>query len=262
MENKTLEESIIAAMEGTDKELVKYLPYILQDVWEMGSSPDDIINIIKKHRKDYSSINILDLGSGKGAVSIKIALELKCKCFGIDGIEDFVVFSNNKSKEYFVDDICKFEKNDIRTRINTLGKFDIILLSAIGPVLGDYFCTLSQLAPHLNNDGLIIITDAYVEEGFKTDYPGVFQINEILKQINDAGMKVIDKITNSETYERKVEYEYDKEYKDLERRCMELIEKYPEEKNLFLDYMAIQKELYWKLCNEVIPVIFVIKENN
>jgi hypothetical protein len=35
MENKILEESIITAMELTDKALVKHLPYIFQDWWEL-----------------------------------------------------------------------------------------------------------------------------------------------------------------------------------------------------------------------------------
>ena len=35
MENKTLEESIISAMELTDEALVKYLPYIFQDHWDL-----------------------------------------------------------------------------------------------------------------------------------------------------------------------------------------------------------------------------------
>jgi hypothetical protein len=34
---KSLEESVKAAMDVTDKELLPYLPYILQDFWEMGS---------------------------------------------------------------------------------------------------------------------------------------------------------------------------------------------------------------------------------
>ena len=259
MENKTLEESIIDAMEGTDKRLVKYLPYILQDVWEMGSSSEEIIDAIKKHKKDYSGLSVLDLGSGKGAVSVKIASELGCKCFGIDGIEEFVAFSGEKAKEYSVDNICAFEANDIRTRIKTLGKFDIIILGAIGPVLGDYFCTLSQLVHNLNNDGLILIADAYVEAGFQTDYPGVMQINDILDQISKAGMEIVEKITSGENFERKVEYEYDNEFQNLEKRCLELVENYPEDKELFFDYIKVQKELYWKLSNEVTPVLFVLQ---
>jgi hypothetical protein len=102
MENKSLEESIIAAMDGQNIDLIKYLPYILQDFLEIVTSPEEIIKIIRKYKTNYSSLNVFDLGSGKGTAFIKIASELGRKCFGIDAIDDFVVFSNNKSNEGFL----------------------------------------------------------------------------------------------------------------------------------------------------------------
>ena len=61
MEIKTLEESIIFAMDGTDTNIIKYLPCILQDFWEIGSSYEEIIKIIKKYKTNYSSLNVLDV---------------------------------------------------------------------------------------------------------------------------------------------------------------------------------------------------------
>jgi len=249
-------------MEDNDVNLIKYYPYILQDFWEIGTPPNEIIKLIKKHKQNYHGLKVLDLGSGKGAVSIKIASELKCTCFGIDVINDFVNFSNNKAREFSVDDICTFEINDIRTRIKTLGKYDIIILGAIGPVLGNFYDTLLQLSPHLNEDGLIIINDGYVEDGCITDYPNVLQKSDLIKQINDAQMEIIDSIIEDEAHEVKGDYE--QEVKNLEKRCLELIEKHPENETLFLEYIKNQKSLYEKLDNEVISVIFVIqqKKNN
>jgi cyclopropane fatty-acyl-phospholipid synthase-like methyltransferase len=258
MDNKTLEESVLTALDGTNIGILKHFPYIFQDSWELGTSAEEIIPIIKKYTTNHSNLSILDLGSGKGAFSIKIASELKCKCFGIEGIEEFVKFSNNKSKEYSVDDLCTFETNDIRTRIKTLGKYDIILSMAIGPILGNYYETLTQLSSNLNNDGLIIIDDAYIEDSCNKVYPKVLQENVILKQINDAGMEIIEKITISELPE--TEEMYDVDFENLEKRCKELIEKYPEEKEIFLEYIENQKREYEILSKEIIPVIFVIKK--
>ena len=263
MENKTLEECIISVMELTDKALIKYLPYIFQDHWELGTSSKEIIEIIKKHKANYSSLNILDLGSGKGAISIKIASELGCKCFGIDGIYDFVNFSNNKAIEYSVNNLCKFETNDIRNRIKTMGKYDIILLMAIGPILGNYYETLTQLSSHLNDDGLVIIDDGYVENNCKKDYPNkdypnVFQEKEINEQVNRAGMEIIEKITINEISGTEEKYETD--FKNIQMRCMELVEKYPKNKDLFLSYVDRQKREYEILNNEIVPAIFVIKK--
>jgi len=263
MENKTLEECIISVMELTDKALVKYLPYIFQDHWELGTSSEEIIEIIKKYKTNYSNLNILDLGSGKGAVSIKIASELGCRCFGIDGINDFVTFSNNKAMEYSVNNICTFETDDLRNRIKTLEKYDIILLMAIGPILGNYYETLTQLSSHLNNDGLIIIDDGYIENDCKKDYPNkdypnVLREKEINEQVNKAEMEIIGKITINEI--SGTEEKYDIDFKNIQMRCMELVEKYSENKELFLSYVERQKREYEILSNEIVPAIFVIKK--
>ena len=258
METKTLDESIMTAMDSSNTGLLKYLPYILKDFWEIGSSPEEVIKIIKKFKSNYSSLNVLDLGSGKGAVSIKVSAELGCKCFGIDAIDDFVVFSNNKSKEFNVGNICTFETNDIRTRIKTLEKYDIIILGAIGVVFGNYFETLSEMKPLLNKDGLIIIDDAYIEDECNKDYPNVLRKSELLLQINNAGMELIEKITIDDIPE--VNENFDNDLENIKKRCMELIEKYPEDKGIFLEYIETQKREYEILENEIIPAIFVIKK--
>ena len=56
MEKITLEESIINALDGTDKNILKYIPYILQDFWELGTSVDDVLKIIRKYKQNYSNL--------------------------------------------------------------------------------------------------------------------------------------------------------------------------------------------------------------
>ena len=257
MNNKTIEESIATAMEIPDITLIKYLPYIFQDYWEIGTPSEEIIKIIKKYKINYSTLNVLDLGSGKGAVSIKIAQELKCKCFGIDAIDDFVVYSKNKAEEYLVSNLCDFETNDIRTRIKTLQKYDIIILGAIGPVFGNYYHTLLQLKPHLSDDGLIIIDDGYVEDDCKKDYLNILNINELIRQINSAGMELIETVKINEL--PYINENYENEFKYLQKRCLELAQKFPRDKKLFFKYIEEQKEEYRILSDEIIPAILVIK---
>ena len=203
-------------------------------------------------------MNVLDLGSGKGAVSIKIASELSCKCLGIDGIDEFIIFSNNKSKEYNVNNLCSFETGDIRVRIETLGKYDIIILGAIGPVFGNYYETLIKLSPHINNEGLIIIDDAFVEDNCPQEYLNILQKSELINQVNNAGMEIIQIITIEDIPETEEEYGY--EFKNIQKRCMELIEKYPKDKELLLGYIENQRREYEILSNEIIPAMFVIKK--
>ncbi len=111
----SLEECVVAAMDGTDKELFPFLPYILQDTWEIGADPETIIKLIHKHLNNFSNLNVLDLGCGKGAVSIQLANKLKCRCHGIDAIPEFIDEARKKAIEYHVNHLCKFEVGDIRS---------------------------------------------------------------------------------------------------------------------------------------------------
>ena len=187
MEDRTLEESMIIALDGKDKKILKHIPYILQDFWEIGTSADDVIKVIKKYKQNYSKLAVLDLGSGKGAVSIKISSELKCKCHGIYGMEEFIEFSNKKALEYSVDNLCSFIRADIRTEITTLEKYDIIVLGAIGDTLGSYNNTLLLLKDHINTEGLIIIDDAYVRDNL--EHSKYLKKNELIKKTKIAGLK-------------------------------------------------------------------------
>jgi len=60
---KSIEESVvITSMDGADAEIFPYLPYILQDTWEIGASPEIIAELIEKHIPVPSNLRILDLG--------------------------------------------------------------------------------------------------------------------------------------------------------------------------------------------------------
>lgn len=236
---KTIEESVVTAMDGTDSKLFPYLPYILQDIWEIGSSPEIIIELLKKHVNDYSSLKILDLGCGKGAVLIKIAKEFKCYCYGIDAMKEFIYEAINRAKEYKVEKYCHFEVGDIRTRIDDMKDFDIIILGSIGPVFGDYFSTLSLLKKSLKYNGLIIIDDGYIDDESNYSHPLTEKKSTILEQISAVGMKLKEEvIINQDEIKESDDYIF----KNLKKRCQKLIEKEPDKSNLFIDYIKKQKE--------------------
>ncbi|QQO10253.1 class I SAM-dependent methyltransferase [Breznakiella homolactica] len=255
---ESLNESIAAAMDCGGLDIIEYLPYILQDFWDIGSSPEDITGLVKKYKKNPSSLEVLDLGSGKGAVSIILASELGCRCHGIDGIGEFVSYSQEKAREYKVDSLCTFEEGDIRTMLPGLGRFDCIILGAIGPVLGDYFKTLSALGVHLNDGGIIIVDDAYTEDSAQFERPGLLKKPELLDQIARAGMELVDEIVASGLEETKEIYDTQMEL--IVKRCGELCRKYPEKKSLFKAYEEQQAREYTVLDTELICSTFVIRK--
>lgn len=253
---KTVEESVVTAMDGSDKEIFPFLPYILQDLWEIGSDPEAVIKLIKKYSHNYSNIKVLDLGCGKGAVSIKVVREFGCYCHGIDAVPEFISDAQKKAVEYRVDHLCDFEIGDIREKVIELGTYDIIILGAIGPVFGDCFTTLTTVSKCLNDSGMIIIDNGYIEDNADYTHPMYCRKQTILQQISSAGMQLIEddifdrsKIKNSDYFI----------FNHLKKRCLELIDKYPDKKYLFQDYIKKQEEENDVLENKIICTTMAIK---
>ena len=235
----SVEKSVVVALDGTDSNLFPYLPYILQDLWELGTSPEVVLNLVKKHTTNQSNLKVLDLGCGKGAVSIKLAKELNCQCHGIDAVKAFIDEAKNKAKEFNVEEYCSFERNDIRVRIRDLKGYDIIVLGAIGPVFGDYYSTLTKLSKCIEAAGLIIIDDGYIDDESEYSHPSMEKRSVILKQMSDAGMKLVDEIIINKDELKESDAHM---YRNLKKRCQELIEIHPDKRNFFVDYVKNQEE--------------------
>jgi ubiquinone/menaquinone biosynthesis C-methylase UbiE len=253
---KSMEESVVTAMDGADKELFPYLPYILNDLWEIGADPEIIISLIDRNFINYGRLKILDLGCGKGAVSIKAAKKFGCTCYGIDAIPEFISDAREKAIEYNVEHLCRFEVGDIRLKVKNLPSFDIIILGAIGPVFGNYYATLKTLSGCLNETGVFIIDDSYIGNNSNYKHPVIQKQETIIKQIHSAGMQLVEEeIINQDEIKDSDDYIFG----CLKKRCFELIDKYPQKKNLFLSYIKKQEEENDVLENKVICSTMVIK---
>lgn len=132
------------------------------------------------------------MGCGKGAVSVKVSQELGCTCYGIDAIPEFVEFAQQKASELKVNHLCKFETGDIREKVKELAAYDVVILGAIGPVFGDFFSTLSILEKCINEKGIIIIDDGYINDDSDFNHPLMYKRSDILQQLEKAGMQLVE----------------------------------------------------------------------
>jgi SAM-dependent methyltransferase len=72
--------SILESLDGKDPRVLPYLPFLLQDLWELGSSPGVISGLVKRHAQGQDRrLRVLDLGCGKGTVSVQLACDLECE---------------------------------------------------------------------------------------------------------------------------------------------------------------------------------------
>jgi 2-polyprenyl-3-methyl-5-hydroxy-6-metoxy-1,4-benzoquinol methylase len=252
---KSLEESIVYSMDGSEIEIYPFLTYILQDLWEIGTNPEVIIELIRNNANNYSMLKILDLGCGKGAVSINLSKEFKCRCYGFDAVKEFIEEAKNRAKEHNVDHLCQFEVDDIRKRVSTLSQFDFIILGSIGPVFGNYFSTCSILSRCLKPNGILIIDDGYQkDEDYNANIPtkGV-----ILQQISKAGMILIDELINKKEDIISLNNHI---LEKITKRCNELINKHPNKRSFFENYITKQKEENYLLETKIVCSVMAFRK--
>jgi len=242
--DKQLDECVVHALDGDEKDLFPYLPYILQDLNEFGADPETMVQLIQKHTNAGKKLKVLDLGCGKGAVSVKISAQLGAACHGIDAVPDFIEDAQKNACATRVEHLCTFETGDIRQIIHELPEYDVIILGAIGPVFGNYFETLSLLKKHLKNDGILIIDDGYTEDNSSFQHPRIQSLDSITEQVRKAGMVISDiiAVTNESITETDNVI-----LSCLKSRCEELIKLHPEKQHLFENYIRSQE--YWSHLN-------------
>jgi 2-polyprenyl-3-methyl-5-hydroxy-6-metoxy-1,4-benzoquinol methylase len=184
----SVEETLAQSLTAETTELLPYLPYLLQDLWELGSVPMDMVELISGNVGVSPRTKILDLACGKGAVSVRLAEEYGCSVKGIDIIPEFIAYAEKKAAEHSVDSLCHFEVGDVNRSIEWERNYDIVILGAVGDVLGDALETISKLKNTIGPQGYLVIDDAYRADSPEGKY---LSREQYLKIFEGARVKVV-----------------------------------------------------------------------
>ncbi len=236
---KDLKTSIVESLDGgANPELFPFLAYLLQDIEEIGTDPLLVEGLIRPHA-GKGPLKVLDLGCGKGAVSVHLAKEMGCHVTGIDGMQEFVDAAIALAEKHKLSHLCSFRQGDIRKEIKTCHGFDIIVLGAIGPVFGFIGDTLRTIAPALNPGGFVIIDDGFKEDGALPEYERVVSRSEFYAQITETGFRLLEELIlpSGELTKSNLEIQ-DK----IVMRAEELINHYPEKEKIFRAYIQEQEK--------------------
>jgi len=254
----TVKKSIVKSLDGLEFGLFPYLSYLLQDLWEIGASPETIIDLIIKHGPLKKESKVLDLGCGKGAVLIKLVKAFGCQGHGIDALPEFIEEAKIYANKNKVSEKCDFEIGDIRRLIDQFKGFDLVILGSIGPVFGDIEATLSKVQSCIKDDGFIVLDDGYLSDSSKLKSPIYFNEAETLRQIESAKMQIVDQIVLGAV---EIKKSNNKIYNQIRKRSVELMKKYPEDQSIFEDYLKSQEEENDLLENHITCVTWLLKRS-
>lgn len=249
----SIEEKLAKSLTAESIELIPYLPYLLQDLWELGSSPQDIIGMIFKHLQVSENTMVLDLACGKGAVSVNLAKSLGCKVTGIDIIPEFIDFADKKAKEYGVENLCEFKVGDINEVVKVEKDYDIVILGAVGDVLGNPEETIEKLKSTVKKGRYICIDDAYGKDDSDENYLTREKWFEIFQKV---GVQLINEKIIADDEVASIN---DEQQAFIVKRATELKEKYSEKAHLFTSYIRSQQAECEELENDITGVLLLLQ---
>ncbi|HEY8343607.1 MAG TPA: class I SAM-dependent methyltransferase [Bacillota bacterium] len=253
VELSKVEEKLAKSLTAETTELIPYLPYLLQDLWELGSSPRDMLEMIRKHLSVSRQTKILDLACGKGAVSVHLAKALGCMVKGIDLIPEFIAFAKEKAEEYEVDGLCQFMVGEINESIKMERDYDLVILGAVGDVLGTPEETIRKLKQTIKPEGYILLDDAYGKQEVEDGY---YSREEWLLIFEKTGVRLLAEKIVAEDELIDLNHE---QQGFIIKRANELKKQYPDKAGLFEGYIQSQQAECELLENDILGVTMLLQ---
>jgi ubiquinone/menaquinone biosynthesis C-methylase UbiE len=252
------QKSVANSLE-TEIKLLPYMPYLLQDLWAMGCSVDQILDSISNLNLPSNSINVLDLGCGKGALSVQIAAKFGFNVTGVDAMPEFLKVAKEKSIEYKVTSLCNFMKEDILNYVTDNHDFNIVFLASLGGIFGSNEQTIEILRSQVSPGGYIIIDDGYLKKRDVLNRKGYLHYRnyeDTVKELTSFGDELISELSTKE-FSKKICDEY---IEAIEKRCAELITQHPQMKIDLKHYLDLQREECEILNKEIEGIIWLLQK--
>ncbi|UCB44475.1 MAG: class I SAM-dependent methyltransferase [Spirochaetota bacterium] len=258
MNNRT-KKSVANSLEVENK-LLPYMPYLLQDLWALGSSINQILDIVVTLPLSSDTAYVLDLGCGKGAVSVQIASEFGYSVVGIDAMPEFLQEAQIKAAEYHVSELCTFYEQDILTYVKDKHDFNIVILASLGGIFGSNKDTIKTLRTQVKPGGYVVIDDGYLKKRESLNRKGYGHYRNYEKTVEDLTSFsdcLISEISTTEV-SKKINDEY---LHVIESRIIELSDQHPELEKDLNNYLELQREECDILNKELEGMIWVLKKS-
>lgn len=252
------EKSIADSLE-VNKKLLPHIPFLLHDLWVLGSSVDQIIEVVSSLKNLFPLSKLLDLGCGKGAISIQLAARYRFQTVGIDAMTPFLEEAEKKAAEYNVSHLCQFINQDIHEYVSNDHNYDLVILAALGGIFGSFKNAIAKMRTQIHSGGFMIIDDGYLKKGNhlnRKGYGHYKNYDDTVRELTFFGDRIINQVDTSEVCKN-----INREYLDLiKRRGEELISKHKELKKDINDYIRLQEEECDVLENEIEGTLWVVRK--
>ena len=228
---------IAAALDATP-ELVPYLPDLLADLWDLGSSPSLIADWL--HGLDLPShARVLDLGCGKGAVSLTLARDLGFVVHGVELFEPFIRDARARTKEWGLGGRCLFQKADLREVVLSATDYDVVVYASVG-ALGRLDDCVGALRRCVRHGGHMVIDDGFLAPDAEpaSGFENLAPHEESRRRLTSHGDEIVREHVLGVEEMRAIDRRY---IESIEHRADALAAAHPQYADLILGYVDRQE---------------------
>jgi 2-polyprenyl-3-methyl-5-hydroxy-6-metoxy-1,4-benzoquinol methylase len=253
------EEEMISYALEIEPSLLHCIPELLADLVELGSDADLIVKILQDLQLPISS-RVIDLGCGKGAVSVEIADELGFQVLGIELFEPFIESCKELAAQAGISHLCEFRHGDILKLVNQVEPSDVVIFAALGDTLGPLNETIKTIRQFAKPSGFILVSDAFVKDGGSTSFPGFEQYTsreEAIRRLTAHGDTLVTEILEAPS----ASVEDDDESDLIYRRAKKLAKDHPELEQQLLDFAENQKNENVYIAQNLVGTVWVVQKS-
>jgi 2-polyprenyl-3-methyl-5-hydroxy-6-metoxy-1,4-benzoquinol methylase len=235
-----MDDAELAAYFQVEPEILGLVPELLQDLEALGSDPELIVAWLDEAGVRGPEARVLDLGCGKGAVSVAVAEGLGCRVHGVDAFSPFVEAARRRAAVGGVGELCTFVVGDLRDTVSRGGDYDAVLLVSVG-VLGSPEAMVRGCRACARPGGVMILEEACLREPGRVEFPGYGNVAthaETVRQLTRHGDELIRERRTSLAEMQAQDRRFTAA---IERRATELAARYPEHAAAFRAF--VDKEL-------------------
>ncbi len=257
---RTPQEMIAYALE-IDQALLPFAPALLADLEELGSDAERIVTILKSLNLPTSA-RVIDLGCGKGAVSIKIAQELGLQVLGIDLFAPFIDHCRAQAASAGVADRCHFRCADVlsahEVEVGEVAAGEVAIMGALGDVLGPPDQSVGVVRKYVRPSGYMLISDGYLKDNSTAMIAGFEnykQRAETLSCLTAHGDVLIEEFVETPASAD----EEDEESDLILSRAQSLAQQHPHFAKALLDFAQEQRNENVFLNNNFVSAIWLLR---
>jgi len=252
-----IRNDFLDSLDLDDSEIIPFIPEILNDLWELGSMPDYIIDLVEKHIPQDKIRKVIDLGCGKGAVLIQLREKIKFEGIGIDLMPEFIAKAEKYAAQRTFSKDLRFEIDDVKKSVEKYNDFDLVIYGHDSDIFGNITQSLLELEKYMSNESWIILEAIYStnSENNPDDLPNK---TEFIQQLKESELEIEEQIIWNKNRLKQVNQE---NTSLISKRIKKLIQENSDKEAIFTNYLENQIVECQQLENDVNCLTILLKKN-